>query len=190
MVKKNWKLISLLLTVFFFSYNLKALDDSDIFLDAVFFSAVKKSNYEKASRMIEEGILLNTNDSDGLTPLAYALKNDDEKMFDLLISKGADINRKILDGNSHLIFYISNRRYKLIEKIIDSGVNINFQDRIGRTALMNAIEKKNLSAINILVAKDFDKEITDYSGKNIFDYAKKTRDESIKKLISGSNSVD
>ena len=49
--------------------------------------------------MIEEGISLNTKDSDGLTPLTYALKNDDEKMFDLLISKGADINKKILDGN-------------------------------------------------------------------------------------------
>ena len=32
---------------------------------------------------------------------------------------------------------------------------------------MNAIEK-NLSAINILIEKDFDKEITDYSGKDVF----------------------
>ena len=29
--------------------------------------------------MIEEGISLNMNDSDSLTPLAYALKNDGEK---------------------------------------------------------------------------------------------------------------
>ena len=143
MIKKNWKLIASLLFFIFFSKNLGAIDDSDIFLDAVFFSAVKKSNHEKALRMIEEGISLNINDSDGLTPLAYALKNDDIKMFDLLISKGADINKKILNGNSHLIFYISNKRYNLIKKIIDAGANINFQDRIGRTALMNAIEKKN-----------------------------------------------
>ena len=95
-------------------------------------------------------------------------------MFDLLISKGADINKKILEGNSHLIFYISNKRYKLIEKIIESGANINFQDRIGENTLMNAIEK-NLSAINILIEKDFDKEITDYSGKDVFDYAEKIR---------------
>ena len=66
--------------------------------------------------MIEDGISLNTSDSESLTPLAYALKNDDERMFDILISKGADINKKILDGNSHLIFYISNKRSKLIKK--------------------------------------------------------------------------
>ena len=99
MLKKNWKLISLFLLILFFYSSSKSLDDSDIFLDAVFLSAVKKSNHEKALRMIEEGISLNMNDSDSLTPLAYALKNDDEKMFDLLISKGADINKKILEGN-------------------------------------------------------------------------------------------
>ena len=189
MIKKNCKLISFILTLLFFN-NSYALDDSDIFLDAVFFSAVKKSNYDKVLRMIEEGISLNIDDSDGLTPLAYALKNDDEKMFDLLISKGADINKKILDGNSHLIFYISNKRFKLIGKIFEIGANINFQDRIGRTALMNAIEKKNLNAVNILIEKDYDKEITDYSGKNVLDYANKTRDESIKKLVSRYYGID
>ena len=105
-------------------------------------------------------------------------------MFDILISKGADINKKILKGNSHLIFYISNKRSKLIEKIINSDANLNFQDRIGRTALMNAIERKNLNAINILIEKNFDKEVTDYSGKTIIDYANRTRDENIKKLVS------
>ena len=62
-----------------------------------FYLLLKNLIMKKALRMIEEGISLNMNDSDSLTPLAYALKNDDEKMFDLLISKGADINKKILE---------------------------------------------------------------------------------------------
>ena len=37
MTKKNWKLISFFLTAIFVFNNLNALDDSDIFLDAVFF---------------------------------------------------------------------------------------------------------------------------------------------------------
>ena len=94
-----------------------------------------------------------------------------------------------MDGNSHLIFYISNKRFKLINKIINSGANINFQDRIGRTALMNAIERENLSAINILIKKN-DLELTDYSGKSIFDYAKKSRDQSIKSLFSDRDFTD
>ena len=54
---------------------------------------------------------------------------------------------------------------------------------------MNAIEKKNLSAINILIEKDFDKEITDYSGKDVFDYAEKSRSESIKNLFMKKDSM-
>ena len=49
---------------------------------------------------------------------------------------------------------------------------------------MNAIERKNLNAINVLIEKNFDKEVTDYSGKTIIDYANRTRDENIKKLVS------
>ena len=118
MIKKNFKFLLCFFILLALPIRLIALDDSDIFLDSVFFSAVKKSNYDKVQKMIEEGISLNINDFEGLTPLAYALKNDDEKMFDILISKGADINKKILEGNSHLIFYISNKRSKLIEKLL------------------------------------------------------------------------
>ena len=103
-----------------------------------FFSAVKKSNHKKVLRMIEEGISLNIKDSDELTPLTYALKNDDEKMFDLLISKGADINKKILDGNSHLIFYISKKDLNLLTKSL-----ILVQILISRTELENSIDECN-----------------------------------------------
>ena len=61
------------------------IDDSDIFLDAVFFSAVKKSNHEKALRMIEEGISLNIND------LIKALKQKAIKYSSLSCSSGINI---------------------------------------------------------------------------------------------------
>jgi len=190
MLKTNLKIISTFILLFFISNNLKALDDSDIFLGAVFFTAVKKSNYQKASMMIEKGINLNEKDSDGLTPLAYSLKNDDEKMFNLLIERGADINKKILDGTSHLIFYISNRRYNLIKNILESGADLDFQDKLGRTALMNAIERSNFNAVSILISKNFDQDITDYSGKDIISYFKSSKDTRIKNLINRLNPVD
>ena len=103
MIKENFKFLLCFLILLALPIRLIALDDSDIFLDSVFISAVKKSNYDTVQRMIEDGISLNINDSEGLTPLAYALKNDDEKMFDILISKGADINKKILEGNVKIV---------------------------------------------------------------------------------------
>ena len=54
-------------------YPLFAFDDSDIFHEKVFLKAVKKSDYAKASEMIQMNVSVNSLDSDGLVPIAYAL---------------------------------------------------------------------------------------------------------------------
>ncbi len=164
-------------------FTLLAVDDSDIFIDAVFFTAVKKSNYEKTLEMIERGVSVNELDSKKMTALAYSVKNDDEKMFDLLLSRGAEIKKTILDKTSILIFYISSKKFKLLDKIIGAGADPNFQDNLGRTPLMHAIEQRNIKAINFFLNLDFDVSITDYGGKSIFDYAMSSRDQSIRKLF-------
>tara|TARA_B100000029_G_scaffold515399_1_gene622213 strand:- start:1455 stop:2018 length:564 start_codon:yes stop_codon:yes gene_type:complete len=181
----NSKKLSFYFFLFIIPFSLLAVDDSDIFLDAVFFTAVKKSNYEKTLEMIEKGVLVNKRDSKGMTALAYSLKNDDEKMFDLLLSRGAKIEQNILDKTSNLIFYISSKKFKLLEKIIDAGANPNHQDSLGRTPLMHAIEYRNIKAINFFMKIDFDASITDYGGKSIFDYAESSRDMKIRRLFKG-----
>ena len=56
MNKKNIKKFSVFILFLFFQYSF-AVDDSDIFVEAVFFTAVKKSNYEKVIEMIERVLL-------------------------------------------------------------------------------------------------------------------------------------
>ena len=111
MIKTCFKFFSLFLFINFFSLKLLALDDSDIFLDAVFISAIKKSDYEKVLNMIEESnstnekkVFLNSLDSEKMSPLAYALKNEDLKMYNILIKSGANPKKKILNGSSLLSF--------------------------------------------------------------------------------------
>ena len=55
------------------------------------------------------------------------------------------------------------------------------------TALMHSIEKVNVNAVNILSKQKINHEITDFSGKTIFDYSKLSRNLLIKKLIETSN---
>ena len=188
MFKKYFKNLSFFLffcTISNFSFS---LDESDVFLDSVFFTAVKKSNYDKTKEMLAKGVSVNAKDSDGLVALAYALKNDDVKMFNLLIENGAEINTSILKGTSLLIFYVTDYRYLLIKNILDVGAKINFQDKLGRTALMHAIEKRNSDAVRILFEQEFDKTLTDFSGKDIFDYSKAARNNYIKNLITETES--
>ena len=160
-----------------------ALDDSDIFLDSVYFTAIKKSNYEKVMSMLGKGVSPNILDSDSLVGLAYALENEDIKMFDLLIKQGADLNKKIQNGSSILIFYVANKRFQNLDHLLKSGANVNFQDKLGRNVVMHAIEKMNIEALKILLDSGFDDTATDFSGKDIYEYSRLTRNNSIRNLI-------
>ena len=187
MKKKNIKKFSAFIYIFLFFQNAHALDDSDIFLEAVFFTAVKKSNYEKVIEMVERGVTTNIQDGENMTPLAYALRNDDEKMFELLLKNDADVNKQILKKTSLLTFYIKSKKSKLLKRLLDADADVNFQDSIGMTPMMHAIENINIDAIKMLVRIDYkdelDTEISDYSGKTMFDYVENSRNNYLKKLI-------
>lgn len=187
MIKKNIKRISIFLYALFFFSNSLAFDDSDIFLESVFFTAVKKSDYDKVIEMFEKGVSSNLIDSEKMSPLAYSLANDDEKMFNLLLKNDADISRNILNKTSLLTFYIKSQKSKLLKLIILNGADVNSQDRIGMTPMMHAIENLNVDAIKLLsnskIVEDLQINISDYSGKTIFDYANDSRDSYVKELI-------
>ena len=186
MIKKNWKKICVIFFFVFLNKTGVTIEDSDIFLESVLFNAVKVSYYEKTSEFLEKGkATANIIDSEGLLPISYALKNDDETMYQILIKNGADINKNILDKSSNLIFYIKRERFKLLHNLIEDGVNLNFQDNTGMTALMHAIENVNLEAIKVLIQnkKNLELEISDYSGKTVFDYAEFSRNRFVKDLI-------
>ena len=187
MKKKKIKKFSVFLCYFlFFQYSL-AFDDSDIFVESVFFTAIKKSNYEKVIEMLEKGVTTNIHDTEDMTPLAYALRNDDEKMFDLLIKNDADVNHQILKKTSLLTFYIKSKKSKLLSRLLEADADVNFQDSIGMTPMMHAIENTNIDAIKLFISFDYknnlDLSITDYSGKTMFDYVENSRNNYLKNLI-------
>ena len=128
-----------------------------------------------------------------MTPLAYALRNDDEKMFELLLKNDADVNKQILKKTSLLTFYIKSKKSKLLKRLLEADADVNFQDSIGMTPMMHAIENMNIDAIKILSSidnkDDIDTEITDYSGKTMFDYAENSRNNYLKKLIRDMKST-
>ena len=164
-------------------YFNNSIEDSEILVDKVFMTAVKKKNYKKVQEMLDNDAAINYKDSNNLVALAYALDNEDRRMFKLLVENGANIKKIILNKSSLLIFYVSMKKFMLIEDIIETGIDINFQDRLGMTALMHSIEKENINAINLLIKHNADKELTDFSGKTVFDYVSMSRNLLVKKLI-------
>ena len=182
-IKNHYFFIFLIFTTILIDKISLSIEDSDILVDKVFMTAVKKKNYKKVEEMLDNDAAINYKDSNNLVALAYALDNEDRRMFKLLVENGANTKKIILNKSSLLIFYVSMKKFMLIEDIIETGVDINFQDRLGMTALMHSIEKENINAINLLIKHNANKELTDFSGKTVFDYAGMSRNLLVKKLI-------
>lgn len=182
-IKNHYFFIFLIFTTILIDKISLSIEDSDILVDKVFMTAVKKKNYKKVEEMLDNDAAINYKDSDNLVALAYALDNEDRRMFKLLVENGANTKKIILNKSSLLIYYVSMKKFMLIEDIIETGVDINFQDRLGMTALMHSIEKENINAINLLIKHNANKELTDFSGKTIFDYVSMSRNLLVKKLI-------
>ncbi len=182
-IKNHYFFIFLIFTTIFIDKISLSVEDSEILVDKVFMTAVKKKNYKKVQEMLDNDAAINYKDSNNLVALAYALDNEDRRMFKLLVENGANIKKIILNKSSLLIFYVSMKKFMLIEDIIETGIDINFQDRLGMTALMHSIEKENINAINLLIKHNADKELTDFSGKTVFDYVSMSRNLLVKKLI-------
>ena len=176
-------LTSLSFVVLFF-YNLSySVDDSDIYPKMVYWSALKKGDYEKVSSMLEQGMPSNIIDSSGMTPLAYAIGSNSKKVIILLLENKANVNAIFKNKMTALIYAAIKNRYNFVSYLINNGAEVNMQDNLGRTALMIAIEKNHTSFVKEIIKFNFDKDITDYSGKTIYDYIEYSRNQKIIKAI-------
>lgn len=114
--------------------------------------AVFSGRFDEVKLLIDKGARVDVQDKHELTPLFYAVINNDEKMIKFLVEIGnADVN--LGKYNNPLGMAISLGRMELAEYLIDKGADINRQDNIGRTFLHKAAENGNLAAVKFLVEK-------------------------------------
>ncbi len=70
------------------------------------YGKLKNKQYEEMiTLLINNGIDINTQDADGITPFMYALKNNDIYACNALISSGADLSRKDNSGKDAIDYY-------------------------------------------------------------------------------------
>ena len=87
---------------------------------------------EYTKKLIEAGANVNEKDSDGRTPLMYAVFPESVRA---LIDAGADVKATDNDGNTALMYTIFPESVKML---IDAGTDVNAKNNKGETALMHA----------------------------------------------------
>ena len=71
--------ICLVLLITLIGKNTLPIDESDVFPELVYWSAVKKGNLEKIQFYLDSGYSSSNTDNDNMTPLAYSVKNSNKE---------------------------------------------------------------------------------------------------------------
>jgi ankyrin repeat protein len=102
----------------------------------------------------------------------------------LLYQKGANLNLKDRDGNTPLILAAVTRWADGISTLIRLKAQVNAQNRLGETALLKAVQGRDLAMVKLLIEAGANPDIADNSGTSARSVADSdTRAASIAKLF-------
>lgn len=109
--------------------------------------AAKAGDVAEINRMVADGADFNQEDSDGRTPLRYAVNEGHAAAVDALVKAGVDVR---VDEGELLEVAAENGHVAVIDALINAGANAN-SDAGGRTPLHGAAQYGHVAVINALV---------------------------------------
>lgn len=89
----------------------------------------------------------------GLTPLVYAVRENDLDSVRILLAAGADVNQATNYGWSPLLVATQNRDYQLASFLLDHGANPNIVNKGGWSPLYIAVDNRNIEGGDYPVRK-------------------------------------
>lgn len=108
------------------------MNDKDKIGRTTLMNAIIDKDYDKAKKLINDGVNINEMDNQGFTALHFAVQNNDYDMVEYLIKKGANVNIKDKFGNIPLGRAI--KPYidrKIIEILLKSNSDIHLENNSG-----------------------------------------------------------
>lgn len=90
------------------------------------FSLVKANNAEELKKTAAENKDLNNLSAEGLTPLHYAVFNDNTQIVKILLEAGADVNKKTSDGLTPLDIAVLNMQKETAKIILDFNGGMSY----------------------------------------------------------------
>ncbi len=113
--------------------------------------AVKASNDQAVSRLLEQGVDVNAAEPDGTTALMWAAYDGDAELAAALIKAGADVAHANDYGATAMSEGATAGDPKLIKVLLDGGAQANAANPEGETALMTIARTGNVAAAKLLI---------------------------------------
>jgi uncharacterized protein len=115
--------------------------------------AAERKDVDTILRLIEEGVDINTQDSDGRTSTMIATYNNDTELAKILIDAGADVNIQDDMKNNPFLYAGAEGYLDILKLTIKAGADPSITNRYGGTALIPASEHGYVDVINELLSK-------------------------------------
>jgi hypothetical protein len=129
-----------------------------------FVKAATTKEFDKLKQLLQDGVDINSQDSQGRTALMMSLvpnfrnnnvfnlmntsaDNNDEKITQFLIENGADLNIKNNRGDTALIFAIELSNKNAVELLIKKGANVNITNNKKENALFYTPNDENHATV-------------------------------------------
>ncbi len=129
--------------------------------------AIQRGDEAAARRQIAQGVDLNIQDEEGITPLLWLIfETKDYKAVELALKVGADPNYKDGFGDNAVCSVAGSKYPELLQVVLDAGGDPNSLDRNGEPAIFNAIGEARWADIKLLVERGADLNLTDGPGSN------------------------
>jgi len=121
------------------------------------FQAVEHKDTDTIRRLIEEGIDINSQDSQGRTATMIATYNHDVVNAKILIDAGADVNIRDDMKNNPFLYAGAEGYIDILKLTIEAGADPSVTNRYGGTALIPASEHGYVDVIKeLLTSTDVD----------------------------------
>lgn len=141
-----------------------------------FLRAIEKQDVLETRQRLDNGVYVNTHNSDGLSALMLATEKGGVGWTNMLLERDAnpDIRNKT-DGRTVLMFFAERGNKLGVDLMLAKKADVDVQDDLGETALMKAVRARKLRIVQRLLEADHDLYITNATGRDVFDIAAQVR---------------
>jgi ankyrin repeat protein len=132
-----------------------------------FMKAVRDRDVNKAIELADKPgtTVVNVRDGDsGEAPIHVVTRRGDLGWLGLLYQKGANLNLKDREGNTPLILATLTRWSEGVATLIRLKAQVNAQNRLGETALLKAVQARDVALTKALIDAGASPDIADNSG--------------------------
>ncbi len=112
--------------------------------------------YTEVERMILMGADVDTETSEGVTPLIFAVYNNRPETVNTLLRYNADVNKITGRRETPLLIAVKNENFEITEILIRYGADVNYQGNHGATPLHFASIYGFLQIVDLLLYYDAD----------------------------------